>query len=227
MEIKYISYLRQSTTKQEISGLGIEAQREIIEKFVSDINSIISEYVETESGRKSNRPKLQEALSECRKTGAILIVAKLDRLSRNVAFTSQLLENDVEIKFCDFPEANKLVLHIISSIAEYEAQLVSIRTKSALRAKRERGATLGKPENLLCRLTSAVEKSNSTNRQKALDNPQNRQAIAHLRLLASQGLTLTEMSNALNNEGFTTPKQCQFNPSKVRKLLVRYGIPRL
>lgn len=120
----YVAYLRQSTAKQEMSGLGVEAQREIIQNYLKD-RKPISEYIETESGRKSNRPKLTEALELCKKTKSILIVAKLDRLSRNVAFTSKLLESDVEIVFCDFPEANKLVLHIISSIAEYEAGLIS------------------------------------------------------------------------------------------------------
>ena len=85
----YIAYLRQSTVKQEISGLGVEAQREIIQNHLKD-KKPIAEYIETESGRKSNRPKLIEALEECRKTGSILIVAKLDRLSRNVAFTSKI-----------------------------------------------------------------------------------------------------------------------------------------
>ena len=98
----YVAYLRQSTTKQEKSGLGIEAQRNIIHAFVKE-GLIIAEFVETESGKKSDRPKLQEALALCRKTNSILIVAKLDRLSRNVAFTSKLLESDVEITFCDFP----------------------------------------------------------------------------------------------------------------------------
>ena len=118
----YISYLRQSTSKQEQSGLGVEAQREIIKNHVKD-GVILNEYVETETGKNNNRPKLMEALMQCRKTNSGLIVAKLDRLSRNVAFTSKLLESDVEIKFCDFPEANRLILHIISSIAEYEANL--------------------------------------------------------------------------------------------------------
>lgn len=147
----YVAYLRQSTKKQENSGLGVEAQREIIQNFLKD-KIPVSEYIETESGRKSDRPKLIEALAECRKKGAILIVAKLDRLSRNVAFTSKLLESDVEIVFCDFPEANKLVLHIISSIAEYEAGLISQRTKQSLKAKKARGCRLGKPENLLGKL---------------------------------------------------------------------------
>lgn len=221
----YIAYLRQSTVKQELSGLGIEAQREIIRNYLKD-KKAISEYIETESGKKSDRPKLIEALSECRKTGATLIVAKLDRLSRNVAFTSKLLESDVEIVFCDFPEANKLVLHIISSIAEYEAGLISQRTKQSLRAKKARGVSLGKPENLLGKLDQAVEKSNQTNRQKALDNPNNRRAISMLKILAKEDKSLSEMARILNKEGFVTAKGGQFKASQVSILLKRYSLNR-
>ncbi len=219
----YISYLRQSTKKQEISGLGIEAQREIIQNYLRDI-SPNAEYVETESGKKTDRPVLQEALKHCRKIGATLIVAKLDRLSRNVAFTSKLLESDVEIIFCDFPEANKLVLHIIASIAEYEAGLISTRTKQSLKAKRARGIKLGKPENLTNNLHTAIQKSNETNRQKALDNPNNRRAIALLRTLLNRGLTLTQMADTLNEEGFVAPKGGKFKASQVAVLLKRYKL---
>ena len=219
----YIAYLRQSTTKQEMSGLGVEAQREIIQNYLKD-RKPIAEYIETESGRKSDRPKLTEALGLCRKTSSTLIVAKLDRLSRNVAFTSKLLESDVEIVFCDFPEANKLVLHIISSIAEYEAGLISQRTKQSLQAKRARGCRLGKSENLLSRLLQAVENSNRTNRQKALDNPNNKRAIAMLRGLVKEERSLSEMARILNEEGFVTSKGCQFKASQVRILLKRYDL---
>ena len=130
--------------KQQISGLGVEAQREIIHNHVKN-KPILAEYIETESGKKSNRPQLLAALAMCRKTNSILIVAKLDRLSRNVAFTSKLLESDVEIVFCDFPQANRLILHIISSIAEYEAGLISQRTKQSLQAKLEGKRVPGLP----------------------------------------------------------------------------------
>ena len=166
MKQTYIAYLRQSTQKQEISGLGIEAQREIIRNYLKD-RKTVAEYIETESGKKSDRPKLTEALELCRKTNSVLIVAKLDRLSRNVAFTSKLLESDVEIVFCDFPEANKLVLHIISSIAEYEANLISQRTKQSLKAKKARGMKLGKPENLMNNWGRAIMNSNMTNRTQS------------------------------------------------------------
>jgi len=219
----YIAYLRQSTVKQEISGLGVEAQREIIHNYLKD-KKTLTEYIETESGRKSNRPKLTEALNECRKNGATLIVAKLDRLSRNVAFTSKLLESDVEIVFCDFPEANKLVLHIISSIAEYEAGLISQRTKQSLRAKKARGCKLGKSENLLAKLDQAVENSNRTNRQKALDNPNNKRAVALLKSLVKEDRSLSEMARILNKEGFVTAQGCQFKASQISILVKRYNL---
>ena len=217
---KYVAYLRQSTKKQQNSGLGVEAQREIIQKYLKDTIPI-SEYIETESGKKSDRPKLSEALG---KTGATLIVAKLDRLSRNVAFTSKLLESDVEIVFCDFPKANKLVLHIISSIAEYEAGLISQRTKQSLKAKKARGFSLGKPENLLEKLDKAIENSNRTNRMKALDNPNNKRAAAFLRVLIKEEKSLSEMARILNKEGFVTSQGKEFKPSQVSVLIKRYGL---
>ena len=222
-QTNYVSYLRQSTKKQSLSNLGIEAQREIIQKYLGQIKPI-AEFVETESGKKTDRPKLAEALDLCRKTKSTLIVAKLDRLSRNVAFTSKLLESDVEIKFCDFPEANRLVLHIIASIAEYEAGLISTRTKQALKAKKARGVSLGKPENLVNNLGKAISKSNLTNRQKALDNDNNRRAIAMLKVMANQDLSLSEMARRLNEEGFVTSLGKQFTAWQVSVLLKRYNL---
>ena len=219
----YIAYLRQSTKKQEVSGLGIEAQREIIHNYLRD-KIPLAEYVETESGKKCDRPVLQQALKHCRKSGATLIVAKLDRLSRNVAFTSKLLEADVEIVFCDFPQANKLVLHIIAAIAEYEAGLISTRTKQSLRAKKARGMKLGKPQNLIDNLETAIQKSNETNRQKALDNPNNMRAVAMLRSLIGRGYSLSELAALLNKEGFVAPKGGKFKASQVAVLLKRYNL---
>ena len=222
-QTNYVSYLRQSTKKQSLSNLGIEAQQEIIQKYLGQIKPI-AEFVETESGKKTDRPKLAEALDLCRKTKSTLIVAKLDRLSRNVAFTSKLLESDVEIKFCDFPEANRLVLHIIASIAEYEAGLISTRTKHALKAKKARGVRLGKPENLVNNLGKAISNSTLTNRQKALDNDNNRRAIAMLKVLVTQDLSLSEMARRLNEEGFVTSRGKQFTAWQVSVLLKRYNL---
>lgn len=217
----YVAYLRQSTAKQERSGLGIEAQRDIISSFVKE-GVILAEYVETESGRKSDRPKLQEALALCRKTNSILIVAKLDRLSRNVAFTSKLLESDVEIIFCDFPQANRLILHIISSIAEYEANLISQRTRQSLKAKKERGVKLGKSENLMNKHNEAIAHSNQTNRIKAQNNANNMRAVALLRSMIKEGLTISQMTKQLNEQGFVSSKGCKFQIVQVQRLIQRY-----
>ena len=222
----YISYLRQSTTKQEASGLGIEAQREIISNHIKEGN-IIKEFIETESGTKSGRPKLQEAITLCRKTNSVLICAKLDRLSRNVAFTSKLLESDVEIVFCDFPSANRLILHIISSIAEYEAGLISTRTKQALQAKKERGVKLGKSDNLMNKHEQAIANSNRTNRKKAEANPNNMRAVALLKSMINERKTPSEMVELLNEQGFTTSKGCRFQIVQVQRLIKRYGLDKL
>ena len=220
---KYVAYLRVSTQKQGYSGLGLEAQREIIQKHLYDITPI-SEFIEVESGRKSNRPKLKEALDLCRKTGATLIVAKLDRLARNVSFLSSLLENDVEIVFCDFPQANKMVLHILSAISQYEAELIATRTKQALAAKKARGAKLGNPEHLLNKYEEALANSNRTNREKAKANPNNKRAVAFLKILLGQDMTLNQMAETLNKEGFVTSQGFQFTPSTVYKLIKRYNL---
>lgn len=209
--------------KQQLSGLGVEAQREIIHNQYKN-KQILAEYIETESGKKSNRPQLLTALAMCRKTNSILIVAKLDRLSRNVAFTSKLLESDVEIVFCDFPQANRLILHIISSIAEYEAGLISQRTKQSLQAKKARGIKLGKSDNLMNKFEQAIYNSSRTNKAKAENNPNNMRAIALLRSLSMQGKSLSEMTDLLNEQGFVTSKGCQFQITQVKRLLVRVGL---
>lgn len=222
-EPKFIEYLRVSTRGQGASGLGLDAQKEIIRNYLKGVEPIAS-FVEVESGRHNDRPKLQEALKMCRKEKATLIVAKLDRLSRNVAFTSRLLESDVEIKFCDFPEANRLVLHIISSIAEYEANLIRTRTRQALEAKRARGEPLGKPENFINNQDKAVANSRKTIKAKADSNPNNKRAIAMLRVLANNTSNLSEMARVLNREGFSTSKGGQFTAQQVKILLQRYNI---
>lgn len=219
----YVAYLRQSTMKQEKSGLGIEAQRDIIQNFAKE-GIIIHEFVETESGKNNDRSKLQEALALCRKTNSKLIVAKLDRLSRNVAFTSKLLESDVEITFCDFPQANRLILHIISSIAEYEAGLISQRTRQSLAAKKERGAHLGKSENLMRNHDEAIKRSNETNRAKAQTNVNNMRAVALLRSMNREGLIPSQMASKLNEQGFTTSKGGKFQIVQVQRLTQRYGL---
>ena len=222
-ETVYVAYLRVSTQRQGTSKLGLQAQQEIIRKHLNG-NSPIAEFIEVESGRKSDRPKLHEALELCKKKKATLIVAKMDRLSRNVAFTSQLLDSGMEIVFCDFPRANRLVLTIIAAISEYEAGLIRQRTKAALQVKKEQGCQLGKPENLMRNLDKAIANSRKTNQEKARNNPNNKRAVAILRGLVERTSNLSEMARVLNNEGFLASRGGRFSAKQVSLLLERYNI---
>ena len=138
----YIAYLRVSTSKQGESGLGLEAQRESVRRCVGDA-VLIAEFVEIESGKRADRVELAKALAECRRTGATLIVAKLDRLSRNLKFLATMLEGDVKFIAADNPSANELTLGILSVVAQAEARMISERTKAALAAAKARGVKLG------------------------------------------------------------------------------------
>lgn len=222
-ETVYVAYLRVSTQRQGTSRLGLQAQQEIIRKYLNG-SSPVAEFVEVESGRKSDRPKLHEALELCKKKKATLIVAKMDRLSRNVAFTSQLLDSGIEIVFCDFPRANRLVLTIISAISEYEAGLIRQRTKAALQVKKEQGCQLGKPENLMHNLDKAIANSRKTNQEKAHNNPNNKRAVAILRGLVNKTTNYSEMARILNEEGFLTSRGGRFTAKQVSILLSRYQI---
>lgn len=222
----HVAYLRVSTQRQGTSGLGLQAQQDIIRKYLNG-NSPIAEFIEVESGRKSERPKLHEALELCKKKRATLIVAKMDRLSRNVAFTSQLLDSGIEIVFCDFPRANRLVLTIIAAISEYEAGLIRQRTKAALQVKKEQGCQLGKPENLVRNLAKAVANSRKTNQEKARNNPNNKRAVAILRGLVEKTSNLSEMARVLNDEGFLTSRGGHFSAKQVSILLKRHKISHL
>jgi DNA invertase Pin-like site-specific DNA recombinase len=143
---KFIAYLRVSTERQGRSGLGLDAQQAAITQFLNGGSwQLVGTYVEVESGRKDDRPQLAAALMACRLQGATLIVAKLDRLSRSVSFISTLMESNVEFRACDMPEANKLVLHIMASMAQHEREMISARTKAALAQAKLRGVKLGNP----------------------------------------------------------------------------------
>src|SRR4051812_8938522 len=120
---KFIAYYRVSTDRQGKSGLGLEAQQEAVRSYLNGGNwQLVAELVEIESGKRSDRPKLQEALKLCRLHGATLIIAKLDRLARNVAFVSNLMESGVDFVAVDFPQANRLTVHILAAVAEHEAE---------------------------------------------------------------------------------------------------------
>jgi DNA invertase Pin-like site-specific DNA recombinase len=141
---KFVSYLRVSTARQGKSGLGLEAQRDAVAGYLNGGRwSLIEEVIEVESGKLNARPKLAQALALCRLHNATLVVAKLDRLARNVAFLSNLIESKVEFVAADFPQANTLTVHILAAVAEHEGKMISARTKAALAAAKARGTKLG------------------------------------------------------------------------------------
>jgi DNA invertase Pin-like site-specific DNA recombinase len=140
---KFVAYYRVSTAKQGRSGLGLEAQQEAVRSYLNGgAWQLVAEVVEVESGKRNDRPKLAEALRLCRLHEATLIIAKLDRLARNVAFISNLMESGVEFTAVDFPQANRLTVHILAAVAEHEAAIISTRTKAALVAAKARGRNL-------------------------------------------------------------------------------------
>jgi DNA invertase Pin-like site-specific DNA recombinase len=141
---RYIAYFRVSTDKQGHSGLGLDAQRTAVQTYLTQgAWALQAEFTEVESGQRADRPVLVRALAACRAQGAILVIAKLDRLARNVAFISNLMDSGVEFVAVDFPQANHLTLHILAAVAEHERDMISARTKAALAAAKARGVTLG------------------------------------------------------------------------------------
>jgi DNA invertase Pin-like site-specific DNA recombinase len=143
-ESKFVAYYRVSTQRQGRSGLGLDAQKKAVAEHLNGGDwRVVAEFTEIESGKRSDRPKLAEALKACRVLGATLIIAKLDRLARNVHFVSGLMESGVEFTAVDFPQANRLTVHILAAVAEHEAKMISERTKAALAAAKARGVKLG------------------------------------------------------------------------------------
>lgn len=144
--MKYIAYYRVSTKRQGISGLGLEAQKEIVSRYLIIVGGLlVGEYTEVESGTRkgNNRSELAKAFADCRLHGATLVIAKLDRLARNVSFVSNLMESKVTFVACDMPQANAFTIHIMAAMAEFEAECISRRTKEALAKKLERGEPTG------------------------------------------------------------------------------------
>jgi DNA invertase Pin-like site-specific DNA recombinase len=146
MRGRFISYLRVSTDKQGEHGYGIDAQRKAVTDFLNGGSwELLGEFVEVESGKRNDRPELARALAACKKHKAKLVIAKLDRLARNVAFIANLMDGKVDFVCCDMPQATRLTMHVLAAVAEHEREMISQRTKAGLQAARERGVKLGNP----------------------------------------------------------------------------------
>lgn len=209
----YIAYYRVSTQKQGASGLGLEAQRRIVEATAKN-GAVVAEYTDIESGRKNDRPELLKALAHCRQTGATLLIAKLDRLSRNVAFIANLMESGVDFIAGDMPTANKFTLHIFAALAEQEREMISARTKDALKAYKARGGVLGKPENLT---DVARAKGTLARIRNAREHSHNRKAAAMIGPLREKGLSFGKIADELNRLGFTARRGGKFSAEQVKR----------
>lgn len=215
---KFIAYFRVSTQKQGASGLGLEAQKDAVSRFLTGGEwELVSEFQEVETGKGADalakRPQLKAALATCRKEGATLIIAKLDRLARNVHFVSGLMESKVKFVACDMPEANELTIHIMAAFAEHEAKRISQRTKDALAVAKSRGVALGKAgaNNL---------RPNVEARKKNADD-----FAAKLRPLfesmKGRGLSQRSMALELNSIGVPTTSGCTWQLSQVQRIQSR------
>ena len=217
-ETKFVAYLRVSTSRQGQSGLGLEAQRHAVAQYLQGgVRTTCGEFIEVESGKGSNalahRPQLRMALDACKKHKATLVIAKLDRLARNVHFISGLLESGVEFVAADMPEANKVMLHMHAVMAEWERDQISARTKAALAAAKARGVRLGVAgrENL----------NRDVQRRKLVADSfagKLRGVIAGFR---STGLTQRRMVEELNQLGIQTAQGGKWSLIQVQRVLAR------
>jgi DNA invertase Pin-like site-specific DNA recombinase len=195
---KFVAYLRVSTVRQGRSGLGIEAQREAVRTFVASRGGkiIAPEFVETESGKRNNRPQLHAALARCKATGATLVVAKLDRLSRNAAFLLTLRDSGVRFVAADMPEANTLTVGILAVVAQAEREAISARTKAALAAAKARGIRLGNPEGSANLIPGGgTEAASAKAREFAVG------LMPMVRELEGEGLSLNAIARRFNDDG--------------------------
>lgn len=220
---KYVLYYRVSTQRQGRSGLGLAAQRETVIRFIGDSKwTLLQEFTEVESGKKNDRPQLTEALRLCQLTGATLLVAKLDRLSRNAAFLLALRDSEVKFVCCDFPEANDMMIGFMALFAQWEAERISERTREALAEARDRGVQLGTPANLKGSDDDRA-RGRETRTRKANERAELLRPI--IEELTAQGITrLHKMAGALNEKSITTPFGREWRPTTVRRLLDRLEI---
>lgn len=227
-----VAYFRVSTKRQGESGLGLEGQQVAVEGHARQAGiPIVARYTEIETGKRADRPELARALAHARRSKATLVVAKLDRLARNVAFTSALMRSGVDFTACDNPHANKLTIHILAAVAEDEAERISQRTKAALAAAKARGKLLGsaRPGHWKGRedaRLAGLDKARTVAAKAIRENANAAYAdlapaVAELR---DKGLSLQAIADELNREGHTTRRGMPWNPVQVSRVLARVEV---
>ncbi len=219
----FVAYYRVSTKKQGQSGLGLDAQRSSVLGFVQNPTLIVGEFMDVESGKQDRRPELLKAIAYAKQHNARLVIAKLDRLSRNMTFVSSLMDSRVSFVCADMPDANEFTIHIFAALAQQERKMISERTRRALDEKllrigqwRRSGRVFQDP------LVSA--KAAAANRERAASNENNRKATALIKALMGANLSYVAMANQLNEAGFKTARGCAFQATQVRRLLQRQAL---
>lgn len=225
MRKNLIGYVRVSTKGQGESGLGLEAQEAAIDSYAAQCGAeVIRMYTEVESGKKAARPQLAAALAHARRTKATLVVAKLDRLARNVRFTSTLMESGVDFVCCDNPHANRLTIHILAAVAEDEARRISERTKAALAAYKARGGKLGAARKECRNLTQEARERGAKAAGaavRAIADKEYADLAPIVRELRERGLTQNAIADELNHQGHTTRRGKPWNQVQVLRILKR------
>jgi DNA invertase Pin-like site-specific DNA recombinase len=217
---KFVAYYRVSTAKQGASGLGLEAQQEAVRSYLNAGRwQMVSEVTEIESGKRNDRPALASALALCRVHGATLVIAKLDRLARNMHFISNLMESGVEFTAVDLPQANRLTIHILAAVAEHEAVMISSRTKAALAAAKARGTRLGNPTSQIA--TRAYEGAQaSVAVRKAKAAKRSADLLPMVRDIQSSGAdSLRQIAAVLNSRGIPAARGGAWSAVQVRRIL--------
>jgi len=216
----FVAYYRVSTQKQGASGLGLESQQTATRGYLKRVQgNLVNAFQDIESGSKDDRPELQKALRECRLTGATLIIAKLDRLSRNRRFLMELQESSTKFICCDMPEANDLTVGILACMAEHERKLISERTIVALAAAKERGVTLGNPKlhlvrNSDTRAATIAKVAKAKHRNKEL-----KQIALEIQEASPERLSLRCLAKRLNEAGYKTARGKCFRATSIRRIL--------
>jgi DNA invertase Pin-like site-specific DNA recombinase len=218
---KFVSYLRVSTARQGRSGLGLEAQRRAVEDFLNGGRwTLVREFVEVESGKHNDRPKLADALHLCRITGAKLVIAKLDRLSRDAHFLLGLQKAGVPFVAADMPEANELVVGVMAVVAQAERKMISERTKAALAAAKRRGVRLGNPNGAKHLRKLGNDAAVDAVRQNAGYHAESLRPL--LAEIVATGITApADIADELNNRGILTPRNARWHRTSVRRLMER------
>ncbi len=220
---KFISYLRVSTDKQGKSGLGLEAQREAVSRYLNGGDwELLKEYVEVESGKKDDRPQLTKALHQCKVTGAMLVIAKLDRLSRDAHFLLSLQKEKVKFVATDMPEANSTMVGFMAIMAQHEREMISKRTKEALAAWKVRNPDkrLGNPNGAAC--LQGLGNDAAIAKVKAIANTRADDIKPILDDIRGSGVTTARgIASELNQRGILTPRNKHWHPTSVVRLLKR------